>query len=96
VNELLTNAFKYAFPDNSEGNIWITYIKEINANNSNGEMRRLIVKDDGKGLPVDFDIHKKTSMGSQIICLLAQQLEAELIIDGTNGACFSLILPAKR
>jgi hypothetical protein len=35
-------------------------------------------------------------MGSQIICLLAQQLEAELIIDGMNGACFSLILPAER
>jgi PAS domain S-box-containing protein len=96
VNELLTNAFKYAFPDNREGNIWITYKKEINTNNSNGEMRRFIVKDDGMGLPVDFNIHNKTSMGSQIICLLAQQLEAELIIDGMNGACFSLILPAER
>ena len=59
-------------------------------------MRRLIVKDDGKGLPVDFDIYKNTSMGSQVICLLVKQLEAELIIDGTNGACFSLILPAER
>lgn len=96
VNELLTNAFKYAFPDDEEGNIWVSYKKEPAAKTSNGKMRRLVVRDDGKGLPVDFDIHKKTSMGSQIICLLVWQLEAELIIDGTNGACFSLILPAER
>ena len=96
VNELLTNAYKYAFADYKEGNIWVTYKKEPDTKISNGEMRRLIVKDDGKGLPVDFDIYKNTSMGSQVICLLVKQLEAELIIDGMNGACFSLILPAER
>jgi two-component sensor histidine kinase len=96
VNELLTNAFKYAFPDNREGNIWVIYKKEPCATNSQVEMRRLTVKDDGKGLPIDFDISKKTSLGSQIISLLAKQLEAELIIDGMNGACFSLILPSER
>jgi PAS domain S-box-containing protein len=96
VNELLTNAFKYAFPDDREGNIWVTYKKEPGTKKSNCEMRRLVVRDDGKGLPIDFDIYQKTSMGSQIICLLVQQLEAELIIDGTDGASFSLLLPAER
>jgi PAS domain S-box-containing protein len=96
VNELLTNAFKYAFPDNREGNIWVIYKKEPAVTNSEVEMRRLTVMDDGEGLPIDFDISKKTSLGSQIISLLAKQLEAELIIDGMNGACFSLILPSER
>ena len=59
-------------------------------------MRCLTVKDDGIGLPVDFDISKKTSMGSQIINLLVKQVEGELIIDGTNGASFSLIFPLEK
>jgi PAS domain S-box-containing protein len=96
VNELLTNAFKYAFPDQREGNIWVTYKKEPNTNTSRTEMRCLTVRDDGKGLPVDFDISKQASMGSQIISLLVRQLEAKLIIDGTNGASFSIILPSER
>jgi PAS domain S-box-containing protein len=96
VNELLTNAFKYAFPDYREGNIWVTYKVEPNNDNSKIEMRRLTIRDDGKGLPMDFDISKQSSMGSQIISLLVMQLEAELRIDDTNGACFSLILSRER
>ena len=96
VNELLTNAYKYAFPDNREGNIWVTYVKAPQVDPQKSEMRYLTVRDDGIGLPSDFDILKKTSMGSQIIKLLARQLEAELCIDGTKGANFSLILQTKR
>jgi PAS domain S-box-containing protein len=94
VNELMTNAFKYAFPDHGEGNIWVTFKKEPNSNNSKIESRRLTVRDDGQGLPNDFDFSKQSSMGSQIISLLVRQLEAKLIIDGTNGASFSIILPS--
>jgi PAS domain S-box-containing protein len=96
VNELLTNAYKYAFPDNREGNIWVSYVKAPQMDHCESEMRCLTVRDDGIGLPSDFDISKKTSMGSQIIKLLAQQLEAELLIDGRKGANFSLLLSTKR
>jgi len=95
VNELLTNAFKYAFPDNKEGNIWVTYEKIPGRNGSTDEMRNLTVRDDGIGLPDNFDFSQRTSMGSQIIHLLTQQLEGEIIIDKKKGACFSIILPAK-
>ncbi len=93
VNELLTNAYKYAFPDNKEGNIWVTYKKAPNRKDSLIDMRCLTVKDDGIGLPPDFDLSKKTSMGSQIIYLLTQQLEGEITIEGTKGASISIILP---
>jgi PAS domain S-box-containing protein len=96
VNELLTNAFKYAFPDNKEGNIWVTYKKTPHRKKSMIEMRCLTVRDDGIGLPVDFDFSQRTSMGSQIIHLLAKQLEGEIKIDGTKGASFSIILPSER
>jgi PAS domain S-box-containing protein len=96
VNELLTNSFKYAFTDNKEGNIWVTYEKASPGNESRRNMRCLTVRDDGKGLPDNFDISKKTSMGSQIIYLLSRQLNAELHIDGKHGANFSLFFPLER
>lgn len=96
VNELLTNAFKYAFPDSKEGNIWVSYVKINEKEKTGSEIRCLTVRDDGIGLPPDFDISKKTSMGSKIIMLLARQLEGELKIEGTKGASFSLILPLQN
>ena len=96
VNELLTNAFKYAFIDDKEGNIWVTYEKAPPRIDSALDMRCLMVRDDGKGLPDNFDISKKTSLGSQIIFLLSRQLDAELHIDGKHGATFSLFFPLER
>ncbi len=96
VNELLTNAYKYAFPDNKEGNIWVTYKKAPRRKKSTVEMRCLTVRDDGIGLPSDFDFSQRTSMGSQIIHLLTRQLEGEIKINGTKGASFSIILPSER
>jgi len=95
VNELLTNAFKYAFPDKREGNIWVSYAKAT-PNKKGIEMRLLTVKDDGVGLPPEFTFAEKTSMGSQIIDLLSKQLEAKIMIDGTKGASFSLLLPLEK
>jgi PAS domain S-box-containing protein len=96
VNELLTNSYKYAFPESKEGNIWVVYEKAPKRKDSPIEMRCLTVKDDGIGLPKDFSFSGGSSMGSQIIHLLTQQLEGELIIDGTKGASFSLFLPSER
>ena len=93
VNELLTNAYKYAFTGEREGNIWVTYEKAPKSKKTKSEMRRLTVRDDGIGLPPGFDISQKSSMGSQIIHLLTRQLEGELTIEGTNGASFSILLP---
>jgi two-component sensor histidine kinase len=74
----------------------VTYKKTPHRKKSMIEMRCLTVRDDGIGLPVDFDFSQRTSMGSQIIHLLAKQLEGEIKIDGTKGASFSIILPSER
>ena len=93
VNELMTNAYKYAFPDNNEGNIWVTYKKAPHQTTANEKVRYLTVQDDGIGLPPDFRFGGRTSMGSQIITLLVKQIGAEMKIEGTTGASFCLILP---
>jgi two-component sensor histidine kinase len=57
LNELMTNALKYAFPNGQEGTIWV----ELHAV---GPSITLRVADDGTGIPSDFDIFNAKSLGS--------------------------------
>jgi PAS domain S-box-containing protein len=96
VNELLTNAFKYAFPYKQEGNIWVSWEKMDGKDDPGVKFRCLTVKDDGVGLPAGFDISKNTTMGSQIITLLVSQIGGKLMTNGVQGASFAIIFPLKK
>jgi two-component sensor histidine kinase len=87
VNELVLNAFKYAFPGHLEGRIHIS-LRDIGHDNF-----QLIVKDNGIGLPVDFLSKTSNSMGSQIINLLVQQIEGVITLSNEDGACFTITFP---
>jgi len=78
VNELLTNALKYAFPENSKGNISISLSK------SNAETLTLKVVDNGVGKIIGL-APKGTGFGSQLIKLLTQQLNGEMTEESKNG-----------
>lgn len=77
VNELLTNALKYAFPDGRRGKVSIQL--EILHN----ECLRLQVADDGVGKTAQV---KGTGFGSQLIALLTQQLGGALQEEVKDGA----------
>lgn len=78
INELLCNAYKYAFANRDEGNIWIC-IKE--------QKKRvtLVVGDDGIGLRNDWQDHQSETLGLSLVQILTQQLEGELVM-GTEYA----------
>ena len=78
VNELLTNALKYAFPEDAKGNISISLSK------SNPETLTLKVVDNGIGKTEGL-APKGTGFGSQLIKLLTQQLNGEMQEDNQNG-----------
>lgn len=80
VNELLTNAFKYAFTDNRPGTISVDFMKE------DGGRFRLTVKDNGKGMPEH--IGKIAGTGLLQVQALAQQLDAEFKMHNQNGSVF--------
>lgn len=82
VNELLTNALKYAFPDDSKGNISISLSK------SNSETLTLNVSDNGIG-KIKGLAPKGTGFGSQLVQLLTQQLNGEMKEDNQNGTSVS-------
>jgi two-component sensor histidine kinase len=83
VNELVTNALKHAFPHKREGNITIELLKQE-------ESVMLAVSDNGIGVPSDFDMNKRTTLGLQLVSLLADQINAQLSIGRANPTRFAL------
>lgn len=81
INELITNSFKYAFPD-KKGNIFITLEKE-------NENIKLTIKDDGIG----FDETKVNfSLGFTLVKTLAvSQLKGEIDINSKNGVTTTIL-----
>lgn len=84
VNELVTNAFKHAFPDGRAGEIAIA-LETVEA----AEIV-LAVADNGVGLPKDFDLGEVKSLGLQLVPLLVDQLGGRLAIESAEGTRFLL------
>lgn len=78
MNELLTNALKYAYPAGTSGEIRLS----LTENDHGLELR---VSDDGPGLPPGLDVKKAGSLGLRIVDLLAGELEGELRFEKGPG-----------
>ena len=85
INELITNSFKYAFPESRSGTIAI----QINCDRH--ENINLIVRDDGIGIPENLDWQNTSSLGLRLVNILAEQLEANIALDRHNGTSFHLV-----
>lgn len=87
INELISNALKHGFPNRRTGQIQIEFTTIM------GEDLSLMVKDNGIGLPPNFDIHATNSLGMRLIEALTRQLEGQLEIVNEAGACFHITFP---
>ncbi len=72
VAELITNAAKYAYGGAANGKVWVQVVR------ADGGRALLTVRDEGAGLPPDFDFQKGKSLGMRIITAFAQQLGGEV------------------
>jgi PAS domain S-box-containing protein len=84
VNELISNALKHAFPEGRQGRI------AVDLRNEEGRTIVLSVRDDGVGLPVEFDLERAATLGLQLVRLLADQLGAEIEVSRSNPTWFNL------
>jgi two-component sensor histidine kinase len=73
VNELVTNAYKHAFPGGRRGSI------SVSLQAPDGGPLELAVVDDGIGMPADFDLGRTDSLGLRLVRSLAEQLGASLV-----------------
>jgi two-component sensor histidine kinase len=89
VNELVTNAVKYAF-DGGSGTVRVKVRR--------AEDRLLLeVADQGRGLPADFDPAATSSLGARLISSLSRQLGGEPEWKSSKaGTSFSLTFPPAR
>jgi PAS domain S-box-containing protein len=90
VNELITNAFKYAFPPSFDCRsvrqeictIWVSFTMA-------GGYYTLSVRDNGIGLPETFDLTTAKSLGLKLVNFLAHHnLKADIEISRKDGTEF--------
>lgn len=87
LNELLSNALKYAFAQRQRGHIQVGACLEDDGSQT------FFVCDDGIGLPEDFQVKSPKSLGWSLVTGLANQLRATLDIHRENGTSVFLRLP---
>ena len=90
INELFSNALKYAFTGRPEGSI------DIQLYTNNSEDYTLIIQDDGIGISKTLDIRNTETLGLQLVMILVDQLEGTVSLDNSNGAKFTINFSEKN
>ena len=89
VNELITNALKYAFPGNKTGEIQVKLLKAGETVDNRSEYE-LTVRDNGIGIPESLDLKEIKSLGLYLVTTLVEhQLQGTIKLDRTSGTDFS-------
>ena len=86
INEIITNAFKYAFKGRLSGKL------EINAAR-NGDRYHLSICDNGVGLPQNFSFNSSDTLGMELVSLLSEQIDGNVNITHKNGTGFQIDFP---
>ena len=86
VNEIVSNSYKYAFPNQEKGTIQIDFKK-------NDNKIILFIQDNGVGFPEEYDLEKSESLGMQLIQALTSQLDGDLVVSRENGTSFKISFP---
>ncbi|MBM0742815.1 PAS domain S-box protein [Phormidium sp. CLA17] len=87
INELVSNALKYAFPENQPGEIRIQ-LRQV------GHELELIIQDNGIGIPDHLDLSTINSLGLSLVhALSTEQLEGSLAVDRSQGTMFTIKFP---
>ena len=89
INELVTNSLKYAFAGREKGSLLLSLHHQSDHNFC------LTVQDDGAGLPPDFEIRSRASLGMQLVGVLVHQLGGEMKVEKEPGTRFVIVFPEK-
>ena len=76
--------FKYAFPDQMKGNIYLSFSRS----SENDYMMQ--VRDDGIGIPKHITIETASSLGLQLVDMLSKQIGGTIEVTSGKGTTFSI------
>ncbi|WP_141105970.1 PAS domain S-box protein [Nodularia sp. NIES-3585] len=87
IHELVSNSLKHAFAGDRTGEI------NIEIQNTSVNKITLIVRDNGIGLPSNFDFKNTASLGWELIDALSSQLSGDITINSDIGVEFQIDFP---
>ncbi|MCE3228108.1 MAG: hypothetical protein K0S32_2659 [Bacteroidetes bacterium] len=89
INELLSNAFKYAFPDEKKGTITVEFT------GTGKKHYKLKVSDDGGGIADNVNLDNPETLGLQLIYSLVEQIDGKIkVISSSRGTAFTIVFSA--
>ena len=88
VNELVTNAIKHAYPGPEDGGVVSIRLDTL------GEVLRLTVRDDGKGLPSE-EVRRR-GLGSRVVESFVQQCGGTLTVTSDAGTSVDIQIPWRQ
>lgn len=83
INELVSNALKYAFPNSAKGELIIRVFQQKNQLN-------IEVEDNGIGFPENVNFRNTDSLGLQLVITLVEQLNAQIELISKEGCKFAV------
>jgi two-component sensor histidine kinase len=89
INELVSNSLKYAFPGGRKGEISIAIHRQDHT-------LTILFKDNGAGIPEDFDWRNAKSLGLRLVVSLVEQLQGTIELDRTAGTTFTIVVKEKE
>jgi two-component sensor histidine kinase len=90
INEAVTNAFKYAFPEGRPGMVSLSLLRLGEAT------YQLTITDDGVGLPKNYDPARSNSLGMTLLYGFTEQLGGELTIISPPGLTINLVFEEEQ
>ncbi|WP_217901543.1 sensor histidine kinase [Pseudanabaena sp. SR411] len=90
INELVSNALKYAFPEGRSGQITIEFHQDA------ADTYMLIVRDNGIGMTEAINLKHAKSLGLQLVYSLAtKQLKGQISLEHRGGMAFKISFKIK-
>jgi PAS domain S-box-containing protein len=89
LNELITNAYKHAFPGNKSRPGEAACKVAVTVKHDGGNLT-LAVADNGIGLPADLDMERLETLGLRLVRMLSQQIKGTIELDLSKGTSVRL------
>lgn len=83
INELISNALKYAFKGKAKGKLTVQVAKQ-------DDFLKIVIADNGKGLPDHIDFRNTESLGLQLVVTLVEQINGKINLETKKGTKFTI------